>query len=682
MPLQKIVSYLSFKSKFGLIAVLSAIAVSFLLAGQMRSHLQNIAITQAQTRALEVVPYSQAYLQALRTKRAKLLAAAGGQAFTENDLHQSDAAIEKTLSELARIHESLQADEAMNRAWNELVASKKQAMMLMADDFTGRKRSKSFELFNESIEKLLVYQKAVSDHFGLIPDRDLKTHYFAAGVIESIPVMQEQLSRVYTLVDLAVLESSASDKSKVTIAGGIARVLDRERELLSSMERAEATVYVSDLVERLSAEIELAQTVAYGLAVSNASYSRDEIAKIFEHPSVSLDQLNLSLNIMFKDRLGERLQEEKRALMVNLLFSLLPLSLAIYGFYLVYRHIINSIEQLKSTADLLATGDMTVEFKIDGKDELQEISQAMNRVIKEFCLLIDNLVDSAHALSSASLAFAEASVSVTSSSREQEHSANQVNSSVRKLAISIAEIAESAQHARELASNAGEMSSNGANIIEQSSNEIGLMAGSMQEAAEHLTVLEMESGQITTIVVVIREIADQTNLLALNAAIEAARAGESGRGFAVVADEVRKLAERTTESTKQIAEMVKRIQSISADTIRAVREGATRVDKGVSLALNASDSISGIRNGTHAVQDASTKISTAIAAQSAESEEIAQFITRISEATSKNTRALEGTADSAKILESLASALRESIQRFNIPNARGSTSAAGEISLF
>lgn len=79
----------------------------------------------------------------------------------------------------------------------------------------------------------------------------------------------------------------------------------------------------------------------------------------------------------------------------------------------------------------------------------------------------------------------------------------------------------------------------------------------MREAqAQQHRVMQETLSKLTQIVATIQGIASQTNLLALNAAIEAARAGDAGRGFAVVADEVRKLATRTSQATRQAAEMM------------------------------------------------------------------------------------------------------------------------------
>jgi len=192
------------------------------------------------------------------------------------------------------------------------------------------------------------------------------------------------------------------------------------------------------------------------------------------------------------------------------------------------------------------------------------------------------------------------------------------------------------------------------------------IADVVNQSAGTVRALGKSSDQIGEIIGVIDDIADQTNLLALNAAIEAARAGEQGRGFAVVADEVRKLAERTTRATKEIASMIKTIQSETTLAVQSMEQGTQEVENGFRLADKAAASLQGIVDTSEKVTDMIAQIATASKEQSAASEQISRNVEAISTVTGETAANIQHIARAAEDLNKLTTALQDLVGQFQL----------------
>jgi methyl-accepting chemotaxis protein len=331
--------------------------------------------------------------------------------------------------------------------------------------------------------------------------------------------------------------------------------------------------------------------------------------------------------------------------------------------------VIRPVEDSASVLAKMAAGDMTV--RVDGEyhGDHRKIVESINTVAASLEKALREVSEAVSATASASSEISSSTEQMAAGAQEQTSQAGEVASAVEEMTKTIMENSRNASAAAETAKNAKQNAERGMEVVAETVDGMRRIAEVVQLSAGTVRELGKSSDQIGEIISVIDDIADQTNLLALNAAIEAARAGEQGRGFAVVADEVRKLAERTTKATKEIAGMIKKIQSDTAGAVSSMEQGTGEVERGKELANRAGTSLQEIVGVSQKVTDMVTQIAAASEQQSSASEQISKNVEGISKVTSETAQGTQQIARAAEDLNRLTERLQELVARFTVSTA-------------
>lgn len=278
---------------------------------------------------------------------------------------------------------------------------------------------------------------------------------------------------------------------------------------------------------------------------------------------------------------------------------------------------------------------------------------SLSQAVEEVSSSVMEMAASIKQISSSVVSLMEVSTTTASSVAEMDSSIKQVE----KNALETASISEEVRKDAELGKASVEATIAGINEIRRSS----------RITSEVIETLSDRANDIGAILSVIDEVAEQTNLLALNAAIIAAQAGEHGKGFAVVADEIKELAERTSSSTREIAQLIKGVQDETARAVEAIDLAEKSIADGETLSRESGEALNKIVIG---VQQATAQVESIARATTEQAkgshmirdamERVSDMIGQIAGATREQSKGSDMIMTAAERMKGLTSQVRTS----------------------
>lgn len=326
-----------------------------------------------------------------------------------------------------------------------------------------------------------------------------------------------------------------------------------------------------------------------------------------------------------------------------------------------------AILQLLDDISDLADGDLTVEATVT-EDFTGTIADSINFAIAELRSLVQNVASSSEKVASSTAATRSVSLQLADSAEHQAQEIAGVSAAINEMAITIDQVSSNSAESSAVAERSVSIAKNGAQVVRNTIEGMDTIREQIQDTSKRIKRLGESSQEIGDIVSLINEIADQTNILALNAAIQAAMAGEAGRGFAVVADEVQRLAERSATATKQIAGLVKTIQTDTHEAVASMEQTTAEVVKGAELANSAGTALEEIETVSTNLAELIQDISEAAKHQATTSSHISNTMNIIQEITSQTLSGTNDTATSIGDLAEMAIEMRESVSGFILPD--------------
>ena len=668
-PSVAILNKLKFTWKFALIFTLYLIPVAYVVFISLTEHTKAIDVAELERDGLQYMVSLRPLFEHMAQTRGMTNAYLNGNSDLLQKINARRSIVNKELSTLlnvdAQLSDVLKTGSLAKAIQDDWSSVTKNAFAM--------EPAKAFAAHTAVIEKVIALKALVLESSKLLLDPSLDSNFMANALSIRIPTLAENTGKARGLGTGIVAAGSFTPDSFLKLTSFMNNIGHANANMMHGFD----VVFENNTI--------LAQNLsAIRKSANNATEEFIALTKnnVLESEKINIDSADyfskgteaISANLKLYDAvmpaldsvLLARISELKTKILVNLVSSFLLLFAALYLFSGFYGSLMGSINRIKVAVHALAEGDLTVEVKIDAKDEMQLIATDMNLMIEKTNALVSQVISAANQVVLSSDQSGASSEDTRDGVNQQNMELELVATAMNEMSATVHEVANNAASTAEATRNADKEANNGRSVVNQTIQSINTLSGEMQQASDVIRQLEADTESIGSVLDVIRGIAEQTNLLALNAAIEAARAGEQGRGFAVVADEVRTLASRTQDSTQEIQTMIEKLQLGSCNAVKVMDEGNQQTEKTVTLAAEAGTALESITEAVEHITQMNEQIASAAEEQSSVAEEINRNVVNVRDIAENTVGNANQTAESSVALKAIASQLQGLVAEFKV----------------
>ncbi len=320
--------------------------------------------------------------------------------------------------------------------------------------------------------------------------------------------------------------------------------------------------------------------------------------------------------------------------------------------YLITHSIVVPVKGFMEVLGTVATGDLTVQARVDSRDEIGQLGESLNQTLQRIRSTIQEVSQAAMTVASGATQLSASAGQMSDTTQELAHNGELLHAATDSVTAATVQFLASVE----------QVAGNVKVSVDQSELAVNATeAGTRgnRDAAERMTGIFEATGKISSAVAVIQEIANQTNLLSLNAAIEAAKAGDKGKGFSVVAEEVRKLAERSRTATVEIEQLIQ-------DTHAAVAGGVSSVETTSGLMGRIQEAIGKVSSLVREIGSATTEQFSTAGEIAKHMEESAQEVSQNATATQELSATVLQISRTARELATVSDTMATAVAKFQV----------------